>query len=173
MEKIKHEGRKFQYRLLGVDEVTGPEILVIDRGGRGEEYRISPDSLSEYAESHGGERFRRAVEAAKHVTELQREGYERKLYLANRGPVSPEPDTEIEDLYISDCVLEWNEEPGPYGGDMYYLFPAIHHGKKCYLLRAVWSAAYGYSASGTEETVISISEGLKLIEKHKGVENVV
>lgn len=95
-----------------------------------------------------------------------------KAHLQQRGAVGPAPDEYINGLLVDDSPIgRWEEGECQYGSDAVRIYPAYHCGKKAFLLERVWCPELGYCASGTEETVISFEEGVKLLLAHGAYEN--
>ncbi len=84
--------------------------------------------------------------------------------LQNRGAVDPAPSTSDEGTLLigEKSVLSFYGNESSYGSDSIEIFPAFHNGERCWLKRAEWDAAWGYSASGTQEYILSFEEGVKL-----------
>jgi hypothetical protein len=84
--------------------------------------------------------------------------------LACRGAVDPLPPQPVEGrLLVGErAVLSFEGHQSPYGEDVVSLFPAFHNGVRCWVRREEWSPAFGYSASGTSETLLSFEEGVKV-----------
>ena len=84
--------------------------------------------------------------------------------LENRGAVDSAPSSEVEGTLLvgTQHVLRFESGQSSYGNDIVYIFPAFHNGERAWLKRAVWSPAYGYSASGTQESIVSFEAGVKL-----------
>lgn len=83
-----------------------------------------------------------------------------------RGAVDPSEPEPVEGSLLvgTTSVLEFEDHSRApsYGYDAVDIFPAFHNGKRCWLRRDSWSPAYGYSASGTQEYILSFEEGVKL-----------
>ena len=94
--------------------------------------------------------------------------YVEKRTLANRGPVDPLPDEEVEgELLMSETpALEWESGHIRTGHNACSLYPAYSNGVRSWVLRKDWCAATGYCASGTIEFVIPFSEGIEILVKH-------
>ncbi|GHP00707.1 hypothetical protein KSF_107540 [Reticulibacter mediterranei] len=90
--------------------------------------------------------------------------YEEWHTLQTRGAVDPGHDEAVEgSLLVGEAsVLQFTANQSTYGEDTVFIFPAFHKGERCWVKREEWSAAYGYSAAGIQETVISFEEGVKL-----------
>lgn len=87
--------------------------------------------------------------------------------LQTRGAVDPGPAEAIKSLLVgTESVLSWEDNLSLYGWDSCELFPAWHKGERAWLRRDVWCASEGYSASGTQEYVLSFEEGVKLLIEH-------
>ncbi len=84
--------------------------------------------------------------------------------LENRGAVDPAPSSEVEGTLLigEEAALEFVSHQSSYGEDATSIFPAFHNGERCWLRRDEWNAAYGYSASGTQESILSFEDGVKL-----------
>lgn len=84
--------------------------------------------------------------------------------LQTRGAVDPAPDDNVEGnlLVGEDAVLQFFSNQSTYGEDSVSIFPAFHNGERCWVKRQSWEPSYGYSASGTQETIISFEDGVKL-----------
>lgn len=86
--------------------------------------------------------------------------------LARRGAVEQDRDEPLPKddlLMVTDRpVLEWYGEDSHYGQDRCTLYPAVRKGARCWMLQKVWYPARGYSASGTEQEVISFQDGVEL-----------
>jgi len=91
--------------------------------------------------------------------------YQEYYVLQSRGAIDPGPDEKIEGTLLvgEEPILHFYDNQSSYGEDSVYLFAAFHHGGRCWLKRAVWDAASGYSASGTQETIIDFEAGVKLL----------
>jgi len=93
--------------------------------------------------------------------------YVEKRTLANRGPVDPLPDEEVEGLLIAKKpALEWSSGYNRYGHDSCSLYPAFSHGERSWVVMKDWIPASGYCASGAIEFVIPFSEGIEILVKH-------
>lgn len=84
--------------------------------------------------------------------------------LQTRDAVNPGPNQEVEEslLVATQHVLSFYANQRSYGEDEVSIFPAFHKGERCWVRREVWCPAWGYSASGTQETILSFEEGVKL-----------
>jgi hypothetical protein len=83
--------------------------------------------------------------------------------LENRGAIDPAPSSEVEGLLVgTESVLEFEANHSSYGEDSVEIFPAFYEGKRAWLRRETWQAAYSYSASGTQEFILSFEDGVKL-----------
>jgi len=84
--------------------------------------------------------------------------------LENRGAVDPAPSSEVDGSLLVgvDLALGFDGNESQYGVDSVDIFPAFYRGERCWLRRETWQAAYGYSARGTQESVISFEEGVKI-----------
>jgi len=84
--------------------------------------------------------------------------------LQNRGAIDPAPSSEVEGtLLIGERpVLQFYGNQSSYGEDYISLFPVFHNGQRCWLRRCEWCPAEGYSASGTQDYIISFEDGIKL-----------
>jgi len=85
-------------------------------------------------------------------------------YLENRGAVDPAEPSDVEGTLLvgTQPALKFTANHSQYGEDYVSIFPAFHNGERSWLKRAEWSHAYGYSASGTQEDVLSFEDGVKL-----------
>src|SRR2546430_16909299 len=81
-----------------------------------------------------------------------------------RGAVDPGAPEEVEGtlLVATEAVLKFRDNQSSYGEDYVSILPAFHNGVRCWLRREEWCPAYGYSASGTQEEIISFEDGVKL-----------
>lgn len=93
--------------------------------------------------------------------------YVERIGLASRGAVDPGPTLLVDGTLLvgTQNVLHYEANHSLYGNDDVYIFPAFHNGVRCWLKRSNWEAAYGYSASGTDESIISFEEGVALFLK--------
>lgn len=84
--------------------------------------------------------------------------------LANRGAVDPAPSEEVAGILLvgTEHVLHFYCHQTSYGEDSTYIFPAIHNGQRAWPCRDVWSAAKGYSASGTNEYILPFEQGVTI-----------
>ncbi len=84
--------------------------------------------------------------------------------LQNRGAVDPAESSEVDGVLLvgTQPSLTFEANYSQYGNDYIKIFPAFHNGERCWLQREEWSPAYGYSASGTQESLISFEEGVAL-----------
>jgi hypothetical protein len=84
--------------------------------------------------------------------------------LQSRGPVDPAPDEPVEGILLvgTKPALHFYGNESSYGEDSISIFPAIHDGKRCFVKREVWCPAGHYSASGTQEFIISFEAGVKI-----------
>jgi len=84
--------------------------------------------------------------------------------LENRGAVDPAPSSDVEGTLLvgTQPVLEFEDNHSSYGNDYVKIYPAFHNGERSWLKRAVWSPAYGYSASATQESIVSFEAGVKI-----------
>jgi hypothetical protein len=84
--------------------------------------------------------------------------------LQNCGAIEPQPDNEVEGILLvgTEVVLKFEDHHSNYGNDYCKIFPAVHKGERCWVRRDTWDAAQGYSASGTQEYIVSFDEGVKL-----------
>lgn len=92
--------------------------------------------------------------------------YTERRALACRGPNEPMPDTPVEGgilLVGATPALTYGDNQSPYGEDQVSLYPAIWQGARAWLRRAVWYPAAGYSASGTEESILGFEEGCRIL----------
>lgn len=80
------------------------------------------------------------------------------------GPVDQMPDEELEGSLLvgTKPVLEFEDHFSSNGEDSTSIYPAFHDGKRAWLRRDVWQPAYGYSASGTSEHILSFEDGVKI-----------
>lgn len=93
--------------------------------------------------------------------------FREKRTLQQRGPVDSEPDSEVETFLVSTtCVLRWDSAHSQCGHDSNLLYPAWIAGKRGFMRRSVWQPSRGYSASGTEEWLLSFEEGVALLVEH-------
>lgn len=85
--------------------------------------------------------------------------------LANRGPVSQEePSPSDQKLLVGEtAICKWEDSHTEYGRDFCQLYPAVYGGEKAWLERRVWDPAYGYSASGESERILSFETGVQLL----------
>lgn len=89
--------------------------------------------------------------------------YIERYELQNRGAVDPAPSSEVKGLLVGTrAALEFTEGQSAYGEDYVSIFPAVYNGNRAWLKQAEWSPAYGYSASGTSEVILSFNEGVKI-----------
>lgn len=81
-----------------------------------------------------------------------------------RGAVDPAPSEQVEGTLLvgTKPALQFYDGQTQYGEDRVSIFPAFHNGIRSWLRREVWEAAGHYSASGTQEFVISFEAGVKL-----------
>jgi hypothetical protein len=100
-----------------------------------------------------------------YISDYTNTSYIRWNSLACRGPIEQMEDEEVEGelLVGKKHILEWETEENLYGNDLCYLFPAINNGERCWVRRDEWEPAYGYSAEGIAEYIISFEEGLRLL----------
>ena len=94
--------------------------------------------------------------------------YVLKRFLEPRTAVDEGPDIEVKGLLLVSkiYVLKYWANQSSTGCDCVYVYPAIHNGKKKFVLRSIWCPVEGYSASGTQETIISLNAGIKLLVEH-------
>lgn len=69
-------------------------------------------------------------------------------------------------LVGTEPVLTFEANHSNFGYDDVSLFPAFHKGDRRWLKREEWNAAPGYSAYGTNETIIAFETGVKLFLEH-------
>lgn len=62
-------------------------------------------------------------------------------------------------------ALSFEDNVTSYGEDATSIFPAFHNGERAWLRRDTWQPAYGYSASGTQESILSFEDGVKIFLK--------
>ncbi|HYU72935.1 MAG TPA: hypothetical protein VEL31_09665 [Ktedonobacteraceae bacterium] len=81
-----------------------------------------------------------------------------------RDAINPTAPEEVEGTLLVGTrpALEFESNYSQYGNDYVKIFPAFHNGQRAWLERAVWCPAYGYSASGTQEYILSFEAGMKL-----------
>jgi hypothetical protein len=81
-----------------------------------------------------------------------------------RGPVDPGQPEPIEGSLLvgAEPVLSFEDHVSSYGEDSSSIFPAFYNGVRAWVRRDVWSPAYGYSASGTQESILSFEDGVLL-----------
>ena len=90
--------------------------------------------------------------------------YSEQSTLMQRGPVEQMEDIEVEVFLRGDRTIAiWDEGHQQAGHDECLLFPAFAKGGRCWLLSRRWHAGGGYSASGTEEEILTFEEGVKLL----------
>ncbi len=97
--------------------------------------------------------------------------YELRRATANRGAIEQAPSSETEGLlFVGDTVaLGWKDDssaPLSVGHDECALRPAFFDGRQCWLVEKVWVPARGYCASGRQQSVIPLEEGVALLVKH-------
>jgi hypothetical protein len=93
--------------------------------------------------------------------------YTKNSTLETRGNVDPGSPVEVESYMKGEEIAQWTEGHTQYGMDYVTLFPCFNkeHGD-CFLVERVWDPATGYCASGTEEEIISFTEGIELLCLH-------
>jgi hypothetical protein len=98
-------------------------------------------------------------------TEIQ---YVEYRSLQCRGAVDPLPDEEVTGtlLVATHPALQYVADEGTYGHNFVSILPAFYNGERSWLKREEWEAAYGYSASGTSEEIISFEDGVKIFLEH-------
>jgi len=90
--------------------------------------------------------------------------FEERYTLNCRGAIEGQEPEPVESLLVStEPIASWMANHISYGHDDCSLWPAWHSGKRVWLLREVWSAARGYSAWGTQDTVLGLEQGIKLL----------
>lgn len=91
--------------------------------------------------------------------------YEIKNSLLCRGATEQEADMQIDGLFLigDDSIASYTDGECRYGENYCDIFPAVLGGEKCFLLREQWSPCNGYSASGTDETILTFEEGITLL----------
>jgi hypothetical protein len=84
--------------------------------------------------------------------------------LSTRGAVDPGPEEGVDGVLLvaTEVALTFSANQNYYGEDAVYILPAFHNGDHCWIRREVWCPEFGYSASGTQEFIISFEEGVKL-----------
>ncbi|SRR6266700_3196540 len=87
-----------------------------------------------------------------------------KYTLEQRGAVDPAPDLEVEGTLLIgvECLLSFYAGQCNYGEDRVSIYAAFHNGVKCFIQRSTWCPAHGYSASGTQESIVSFETGAKI-----------
>lgn len=95
--------------------------------------------------------------------------YIEQTTLSNRGPVDQGAEIDIAGSLLvgTDYALTYREDFTTYGHDTVYIFPAFVNGERGWLKRAVRDANFGYSASGTQETILTFDEGVKIFLEHE------
>jgi len=88
--------------------------------------------------------------------------------MENRGAVEPAPSSEVDGSLLVgvEPALEFDGNESRYGSDSIEIFPAFYKGERAWLRRETWQAAYGYSAIGTQESILSFEEGVKIFLEH-------
>ena len=90
--------------------------------------------------------------------------FEERYTLQCRGAIEglePEP---IDSLLVSPTpVAMWVANRISYGHDDCSLFAAWRSGDRAWLLREVWSPARGYSAWGTQDTILGLEAGIRIL----------
>ena len=90
--------------------------------------------------------------------------YYEKTYLQTRGPNEALPHQEVNRFLVGNTsVAHFVGKRSSYGHDICHLYPAWVGGERGWLLERAWSAAYGYCATGTEETLLSFREGVEIM----------
>jgi hypothetical protein len=101
--------------------------------------------------------------------------FKEKDFLLCRGAVNQNEPERIENLLIGERAIgKWDDRsrsPG-YGWDYVKMYPAYYKGEKTFVEERIWCPAEGYSASGTEERVISFEEGVKILLKKGAYEHI-
>jgi hypothetical protein len=94
--------------------------------------------------------------------------YIEKKTLARRGPIDPLPPIDVKGTLLvgEQPVLDYEEGHINTGCDHVEIFPAFYNGKRAWLRRATWNPAWGYTASGTWEDILSFEEGVMLFLEH-------
>ena len=84
--------------------------------------------------------------------------------LQNRGPVDPAPDEPVEGILLvgTKPAIHFYGNETRCGEDAISIFPAVHDGKRCFVKREEWCPSEDYSASGTQEFIVSFEEGVKI-----------
>jgi hypothetical protein len=89
--------------------------------------------------------------------------YTERNTLMRRGAVDQEPDVEVNTFLLGDrSIANFEEGHGRYGCDWVGIIPAWVEGSRAFLIQQTRSPAAGYNAEGTEETIISFEEGVRL-----------
>ena len=85
--------------------------------------------------------------------------------LSRRDAIRQLPPVEVDgNLLVGERhIADWEEDHSQYGHDQARLFPAWYDGKRAWLLRKDWIAAFGYCAEGTETQILGFEEGVRLV----------
>lgn len=88
--------------------------------------------------------------------------------LQSRVAVDPGPDEAVEGSLLvgTEPAMEFVDNQSSYGCDNVSIFPAFHNGARCWVRREDWEPAFGHSASGTQEFILSFEDGVKLFLEH-------
>lgn len=84
-----------------------------------------------------------------------------------RGSIDPAQPEPVEGTLLvgTTSVLSFEDNVTQYGENASSIFPAFHNGERAWLRRDTWQPAYGYSASGTQESILSFEDGVKIFLK--------
>lgn len=93
--------------------------------------------------------------------------------LAQRGPVERLPESSVTGILLvgNHSLYRGEENHSHYGCDLVELYPAVHNGQHAFLLVEEWSPAEGYSASGIQETILPLEEGVKFLVEQGAFEH--
>jgi len=89
--------------------------------------------------------------------------YREQRTLARRGPTDQLEDEEIAGLLVGEkAVMNYQANYSQYGSNSVYIYPAFYKGERCWLSKEIWQPAYGYSAYGTSEFIMTFEDGVKI-----------
>jgi hypothetical protein len=91
-----------------------------------------------------------------------------KETLQCRGAVDPEPPQEVSGILLMGeyPIATWETGHTNTGCDCVRIYPAIFNGGKSWVKECTWEPAAGYSASGTEEVILTFGEGVEQLLEH-------
>jgi hypothetical protein len=85
--------------------------------------------------------------------------------LSTRGPIESGPDIDVDGvLLVADDspALVFTTRHSDLGHDRVEIYPAFHNGDQSWLRRCTWMPGFGYSASGTQESILPFEDGLRI-----------